>query len=240
MAGRPYTAGGIRRTVAATRPRPTSELLARAPHSSPRCAAQGTTTVEIKSGYGLTVADEARSPAARRASSPPRPRSSARTSCPPSTRTTGRVRRPRDRPDARGLRAARAMDRRVLRPRRVRRRRRPRDDPRRRARARASALRMHADQLARPRRPARRRARRGERRPLHLPRATRTWTRWPRGDTVATLLPGVEFSTRQPYPDARRLLDAGVTVALATDCNPAPPSPRRCRSASRSPCARWA
>ena len=39
-------------------------------------------------------------------------------------------------------------------------------------------------------------------------------------DTVATLLPGVEFSTRQPYPDARRLLDAGVTVALATDCNP--------------------
>ena len=40
------------------------------------------------------------------------------------------------------------------------------------------------------------------------------------GDTVATLLPGVEFSTRSPYPDARRLLDAGVTVALATDCNP--------------------
>jgi imidazolonepropionase len=38
--------------------------------------------------------------------------------------------------------------------------------------------------------------------------------------TVATLLPGVEFSTRQPYPDARRLLDAGVVVALASDCNP--------------------
>jgi imidazolonepropionase len=41
-----------------------------------------------------------------------------------------------------------------------------------------------------------------------------------RSETVATLLPGVEFSTRQPYPDARRLLDAGVTVALASDCNP--------------------
>ncbi|MFF5988045.1 imidazolonepropionase [Prauserella flavalba] len=40
------------------------------------------------------------------------------------------------------------------------------------------------------------------------------------GTTVATLLPGVEFSTRSPWPDARRLLDAGVTVALATDCNP--------------------
>jgi len=39
-------------------------------------------------------------------------------------------------------------------------------------------------------------------------------------ETVATLLPGVEFSTRQPYPDARRLISAGVTVALATDCNP--------------------
>jgi imidazolonepropionase len=37
---------------------------------------------------------------------------------------------------------------------------------------------------------------------------------------VATLLPGADFSTRAPYPDARRLLDAGVTVALATDCNP--------------------
>lgn len=40
------------------------------------------------------------------------------------------------------------------------------------------------------------------------------------GTTVATLLPGVEFSTRSPYPDARRLLDAGCSIALATDCNP--------------------
>lgn len=39
-------------------------------------------------------------------------------------------------------------------------------------------------------------------------------------DTVATLLPGVEFSTRSPYPDGRRLLAAGVRIALATDCNP--------------------
>jgi imidazolonepropionase len=39
-------------------------------------------------------------------------------------------------------------------------------------------------------------------------------------DTVATLLPGAEFGTRQPYPDARRLLSAGAVVALATDCNP--------------------
>ena len=38
--------------------------------------------------------------------------------------------------------------------------------------------------------------------------------------TVATLLPGVEFSTRSPYPNARHLLDAGVSIALASDCNP--------------------
>ncbi|EWT00769.1 imidazolonepropionase [Intrasporangium oryzae NRRL B-24470] len=41
-----------------------------------------------------------------------------------------------------------------------------------------------------------------------------------RGTTVATLLPGVEFSTRSPYPHARQLIDAGVDVALASDCNP--------------------
>ncbi len=39
-------------------------------------------------------------------------------------------------------------------------------------------------------------------------------------DTVATLLPATEFATRQPYPDARALIDAGVSVAIATNCNP--------------------
>ena len=38
--------------------------------------------------------------------------------------------------------------------------------------------------------------------------------------TVATFLPATDFSTRQPYPDARRVIDAGVAVALATNCNP--------------------
>ena len=37
---------------------------------------------------------------------------------------------------------------------------------------------------------------------------------------MATLLPGVEFATRQPYPDAAALMKAGITVAIATDCNP--------------------
>jgi imidazolonepropionase len=39
-------------------------------------------------------------------------------------------------------------------------------------------------------------------------------------ETVATLLPATDFSTRQPYPDARRLFDAGAHVAIATNCNP--------------------
>ena len=39
-------------------------------------------------------------------------------------------------------------------------------------------------------------------------------------ETVATFLPATDFSTRQPYPDARRAIDAGATVALATNCNP--------------------
>jgi imidazolonepropionase len=38
--------------------------------------------------------------------------------------------------------------------------------------------------------------------------------------TVATFLPATDFSTRQPYPDARRAIDAGVKVAIATNCNP--------------------
>lgn len=39
-------------------------------------------------------------------------------------------------------------------------------------------------------------------------------------NTVVILLPGTEFATRQPYPDARRLTDAGVTLAIASNCNP--------------------
>ncbi len=40
------------------------------------------------------------------------------------------------------------------------------------------------------------------------------------GETVATFLPATDFSTRQPYPDARRMIDAGARVAIATNTNP--------------------
>src|SRR6476646_2798235 len=60
MAGRPYTAGGIRTTVAATRAASDADLTANARRLLGEMVRQGTTTAEIKSGYGLTVHDERR------------------------------------------------------------------------------------------------------------------------------------------------------------------------------------
>jgi imidazolonepropionase len=60
MAGQKYAAGGIRSTVAATRAATDDELRARLRGFLDEMLAQGTTTVEIKSGYGLSVADEER------------------------------------------------------------------------------------------------------------------------------------------------------------------------------------
>ncbi|MEH0829860.1 imidazolonepropionase, partial [Micromonospora sp. CPCC 205714] len=61
MAGERYTGGGIRTTVGATRAASDDALRASVGRLRAEMLRQGTTTVEIKSGYGLTVADEARS-----------------------------------------------------------------------------------------------------------------------------------------------------------------------------------
>ena len=60
MAGRPYQAGGILSTVAATRAASDAVLRANLRRLAAEMLRQGTTTFECKSGYGLTVADEAR------------------------------------------------------------------------------------------------------------------------------------------------------------------------------------
>lgn len=60
MSGRAYSAGGIRTTVAATRAATDAELEANLVRHLDEARRQGTTTFETKSGYGLTVADEAR------------------------------------------------------------------------------------------------------------------------------------------------------------------------------------
>ena len=152
-----------------------------------------------------------------------------------------RVRRPGHRSDAGRLRPARPLDRRLLRAGAPRRSTATRPGPCSRP-ASPPAWPPRARQPARPRarRPARGRARAPPASTTARTSTTRTSTPCAGSSTVATLLPGVEFSTRSPYPDARRLLDAGVTVALATDCNPGRATRRRCRSSSRSRCARWA
>ena len=218
MEGRRYEAGGIRRTVRLTREADDATLLARARSLVDEMRRQGTTTVEIKSGYGLTVHDEERALRLARELTP-------------ETTFLGAHVVPEefaDDPDAYIDLVTGAMldacapfarwidvfcetgaftveqSRRVLEA----------------GAARGLGLRVHAGQLGESE---------GVRLAVELGAASvdhgtflsdRDVEALAGSQTVATLLPGVEFSTRQPYPSGRRLLDAGVTVAIATDCNP--------------------
>lgn len=228
MAGRPYTAGGIRTTVAATRAACDDQLRAHLHHLVAQARAQGTTTLEIKSGYGLTVADEQRAlRLAREVTSETTflgahvvPTEFAHdrdayvdlvcgdmlTACAPHARFVDVF------IDAGAFTVDEA--RRILLA----------------GRDAGLGLRVHAAQLA---------ADDGVALAVELGAASvdhcthltaadvellaasaRAEAAGVAPATVATLLPLVEFSTKQPYPDARRLLDAGVAVALASDCNP--------------------
>jgi len=218
MEGRRYEAGGIRRTVRLTREADDASLLARATAIVDEMRRQGTTTVEIKSGYGLTVRDEERALRLARQLTP-------------ETTFLGAHVVPvefEDDPDAyvdlvtgpmldACAPFARWIDvfcetgaftveqsRRILEA----------------GAARGLGLRLHAGQLGESE---------GVRLAVELGAASVDHGTYlsdldvealAGSQTVATLLPGVEFSTRQPYPSAHRLLDAGVTVAIATDCNP--------------------
>jgi imidazolonepropionase len=218
MAGLPYSAGGIRSTVAATRAASDAELLANLQRLAAEMLAQGITTFECKSGYGLTVADEARSVALAAQLTPEVTYLGAHV-VPPEFQTdpAGYVRLASGpmleacAPHARWVdvfceRGAFDGDqaRAIL------------------AAGRAAGLlpRVHANQLGYGP---------GVQVAVEAGAASADHCTYlseediaalAASGTVATLLPGVEFSTRQPYPDARRLLDAGVNVAIATDCNP--------------------
>ncbi|GAA1808979.1 imidazolonepropionase [Luedemannella flava] len=218
MAGEPYTGGGIRTTVAATRAATDETLRASVGRLRREALRQGTTTIEIKSGYGLTVADETRS---------------LRLAGEVTTETTflGAHVVPAefaDRPDdyvaevcGPMLTAAAAYSKWVD----VFCERGAFDVEQARAVLTAGMAagllpRVHANQLA---------AGGGVRLAVEVGAASADHcTHLSRADvdalaassTVATLLPGAEFSTRSPYPPARRLLNAGATVALASDCNP--------------------
>ncbi|MEW1863918.1 imidazolonepropionase [Streptomyces sp. NPDC088194] len=218
MAGRPYSAGGIRTTVAATRAASDAELARNLARYLAEARRQGTTTVEVKSGYGLTVHDEAR--ALRIAAE----------QTPETTYLGAHVVAPEYADDPAGYVAlvtgpmldacaphARWVD--------VFCERGAFDGDQARAvleagLARGLTPRVHANQLGHG--PGVLLAvELGAASADHCTHLTDTDVdALASGGTVATLLPGAEFSTRAAYPDARRLLDAGATVALSTDCNP--------------------
>ena len=218
MTGTPYSAGGIRTTVAATRAATDEQLAANLARLVDEMRRQGTTTVEVKSGYGLTVRDEARSlMLARQVTDettflgahvvPPEHADDPAAyvdlvtgpmldACAPHAKwvdvfcETGAF----DEHQARAILQA--------------------------GKAKGLEGRLHANQLG----PGP-----GVRLACELGLAAVDHCTYlddadvdalAASGTTATLLPGVEFSTRSPYPDARRLLDAGVHVALASDCNP--------------------
>jgi imidazolonepropionase len=216
MAGQPYAAGGIRTTVAATRGATDEQLTAGVARLVAEMRRQGTTTVEIKSGYGLTVADEARSLAVAQQFTEETTFLGAHV-VPDGTTPEAYVELVTGpmleaaRPFARWVDAfceEGAFDvdqaRTVLEA----------------GMAVGLAGRLHASQLG-PGPGVRLACELGLAAVDHCTFLTDADVdALAQSGTVATLLPGVEFSTRQPWPDARRLLDAGVTVALATDCNP--------------------
>ncbi|MFC8536871.1 imidazolonepropionase [Streptomyces sp. NPDC057249] len=218
MSGRPYSAGGIRTTVAATRAATDEQLSANVARYLSEALRQGTTTFETKSGYGLTVEDEARAlrVAARHTDevtflgahivSPDYADDPAGyvdlvtgpmlDACAPYARWIDVFceRGAFDGDQARAILTA--------------------------GRARGLHPRVHANQLGHGP---------GVQLAVELDAASADHCTHltdadvdalAQSDTVATLLPGAEFSTRAAWPDARRLLDAGATVALSTDCNP--------------------
>ncbi|MFI5840121.1 imidazolonepropionase [Catenuloplanes sp. NPDC051500] len=218
MAGRPYTGGGIRTTVAATRAASDDELRDAAGRLRTEALRQGTTTIEIKSGYGLSVADEARSLRIARELTEETTFLGAHVV---PSEYAGRVDDYVSLICGPMLRAATPYARWID----VFCERGAFEEDHARAiltvgRAAGLQVRVHANQLGHGP---------GVRLAVELDAASadhctyltdRDVEALAGGSTVATLLPGAEFSTRSPYPDARRLLDAGATVALATDCNP--------------------
>ena len=202
-------------------PPPTSSSPPTSRGWSRRCAARAPRPSRSRAATGSPSTTR---PAAWRSpgSSPTRPRSSAPTSCPPSTRRPGGVRRPGHRPDARGGRTARPLDRRLLRARRVRRRpgargsSRPAPPPGLRGR-------LHANQLG-PGPGVRLAAELGpdRRRPLHLPRRRRRRRAARLGHHRH---PAARASSSRPGSPTRtpaRLLDAGVRSRWPATATPAP------------------
>ncbi|GIJ71917.1 imidazolonepropionase [Virgisporangium ochraceum] len=216
MAGEPYTGGGIRTTVAATRAAGDGLLRVTVRRLVDEALRQGTTTIEIKSGYGLTVEDEERSLRVAREFTdettflgahvvPAGADADDYTAlvCGPMLAAAAPHARWVDVFCERGAFSGDQSEA-VLRA----------------GIAAGLGARIHANQLG-PGPGVRLAVELGAASADHCTHLSDADVdALSSSDTVATLLPGAEFATRSPYPDARALLDAGATVALATDCNP--------------------
>lgn len=218
MAGEPYAAGGIRATLAATRAASDADLDATVVRLADEYLVQGTTTVEIKSGYGQRSDDERRSLAVAGRHTPFTTLLAAHVTPPEfAGRPDDYVAMVIDEMIPACAPLARWIDvfcevgafdadqsRAVL------------------AAGRAAGLgvRVHGNQLHHG--PGVQLAvELGAASVDHVCHTTDADVEaLAASGTVATLLPAADFSTRNRYPDARRLWDAGVTVALGADCNP--------------------
>ena len=218
MAGRPYEAGGIRVTTEATRSATTAELTALTRARRAEGIRAGITHVEIKSGYGLDVASEERCCAVASgftedvtflgahvvpAEYQDRPDAyvdlvcgEMLAACAPLSRWID-VFCEKGAFDAEQSRAVLAA-----------------------GRAAGLGLRVHGNQLG-PGPGVRLAVELGAASVDHCTHLEDSDIEaLAGGDTVATFLPAADFSTRQPYPDARRVIDAGAPYAIATNCNP--------------------
>jgi imidazolonepropionase len=215
-AGRPYTAAGIRTTVTATRAASDADLAARLRHHVAEAVGQGTTCLETKTGYGLSVTDEAR--AARIAAEEVEEVTFLGAHLTPADTTTD---------DYLDLVCGPMLDAVA-------------DDVRwvdvfceegafdadaaarvlAAGAARGLGGRVHGNQLG-PGPGVRVAVEAGAASVDHATHLTDADVDALAGSsTVATLLPACDLVTGQPAPPARRLADAGVTVALASNANP--------------------
>ena len=218
MQGLPYAAGGIKTTMAATRAASDEALAANVARLASEALASGTTTLEVKSGYGLSVRDEARSLVAAKTATTETTFLGAHV-VPLDTNADDYVALVQGemldacKGNAKWIdvfcdRGAFDVDqaRAILQS----------------GAAAGLGTRIHANQLQQ-----------GGGVQLgvelgvascdhctHLSQLDIDALAGASKTTVATLLPTAELCTRSPFPDARKLIDAGVTVALASDCNP--------------------
>ncbi|MFT3969055.1 MAG: imidazolonepropionase [Micropruina sp.] len=218
MAGQKYAAGGIRSTLAATRAATEADLARNVDRLLGEYLAQGTTTVEVKSGYGQSVADERRSLDVARSRTPFTTLLAAHVTPPEfAGRADDYVAMVIDEMVPACAPLASWID--------VFCEQGAFDEDQSRAvltagRRAGLGVRVHGNQLHQGP---------GIQLAVELGAASVDHVchtddadieALAASSTVATLLPAADFSTRNKYPDARRLWDAGVTVALGADCNP--------------------